>query len=349
MDKILTIVIPTYNMQAYLRRCLDSLIVSEEQMAQLEVLVINDGSKDNSSAIAHEYQDKYPDTFRVIDKENGNYGSCVNRGLKEATGKYIKVLDADDWFDSDSFLGILKLMQKNDVDLFITDFCEVSINDVVTQKMSLSGKPKWKVFDFANFCVNPFELIPMHFVAYRREMLIRINYCQSEGISYTDMQWVFLPMAYVITAFYAPICLYHYLIGREGQTMDKSVMKKSAKQLLKMVDGMVNAYTKHRTEFSDIANEYLIRTISLQFNKIFALGLVDKALDNDVMINFDKNLKKSNAELYNICNSISFSQTFHLKFIKKWRDSSYKEFSIEELTFIKFVRFLQILKHKLGL
>lgn len=75
MEKILTIVIPTYNMQDYLRRCLDSLIVPEEQMKQLEVLVVNDGSKDNSSAIAHEYQNKYPDTFRVIDKEKGNYGS----------------------------------------------------------------------------------------------------------------------------------------------------------------------------------------------------------------------------------------------------------------------------------
>lgn len=87
-------------MEKYLRRCLDSLIIDEDGMKQLEVLVINDGSKDSSSQIAHEYQDKYPDTFRVIDKENGNYGSCINRGLKEATGKYVKVLDADDWFDT---------------------------------------------------------------------------------------------------------------------------------------------------------------------------------------------------------------------------------------------------------
>lgn len=71
MKKILTIVIPTYNVQDYLHRCLNSLIVSEEQMQHLEVLVVNDGSKDSSSAIAHEYQDKYPDTFRVIDKEKG--------------------------------------------------------------------------------------------------------------------------------------------------------------------------------------------------------------------------------------------------------------------------------------
>ena len=94
MEKILTIVIPTYNMQDYLHRCLDSLIVPEEQMKHLEVLVVNDGSKDNSSAIAHEYQNKYPDTFRVIDKDNGHYGSCVNAALKIATGKYFRLVDA---------------------------------------------------------------------------------------------------------------------------------------------------------------------------------------------------------------------------------------------------------------
>ena len=125
MEKILTIVIPTYNMQDYLRRCLDSLIVPEEQMKQLEVLVINDGSKDNSSAIAHEYQDKYPDTFRVIDKENGNYGSCVNRGLKEATGKYIKILDVDNRYANEEFVDFLKILSEIDVDLVVNDYVRI--------------------------------------------------------------------------------------------------------------------------------------------------------------------------------------------------------------------------------
>ena len=106
MDKILSIIVPTYNMEKYLERCLSSLIVSDEQMAMLEVLVINDGSKDRSSEIAHGYESRYPDTFRVIDKTNGHYGSCVNRGLQEATGKYVKVLDADDWFNTENFAEI---------------------------------------------------------------------------------------------------------------------------------------------------------------------------------------------------------------------------------------------------
>ena len=98
MEKLLTIIIPTYNMEKYLDKCLSSLIVDDKElMTQLEVLVVIDGAKDRSSEIAHTYQDKYPDTYVVIDKENGNYGSCINRGLKEASGKYVKVLDADDY------------------------------------------------------------------------------------------------------------------------------------------------------------------------------------------------------------------------------------------------------------
>ncbi len=90
---------------------------------------MNDGSKDRSSEIAHSYQDRYPQTFRVIDKENGNYGSCVNRGLNEATGKYIKLLDADDSFDTNVFMHFLTEMQLTDVDMWITDTISVDEDD----------------------------------------------------------------------------------------------------------------------------------------------------------------------------------------------------------------------------
>ena len=119
-DKILSIVIPTYNMEKYLDKCLTSLIISDKKLFEsLEVLVVIDGAKDRSSEIAHNYQEKYPNVIRVIDKENGNYGSCVNRGLLEAVGKYFLVLDADDSFDNDCFLEYLKNIQNLDVDLII--------------------------------------------------------------------------------------------------------------------------------------------------------------------------------------------------------------------------------------
>ena len=108
-------------MEPYLRHCLDSLII-DKGMDELEVFVINDGSKDRSSKIAREYQDKYPNTFYVIDKVNGNYGSCINRGLKEATGKYIKVLDADDCFNARALQDVIQRLMNIDTDVILTNY-----------------------------------------------------------------------------------------------------------------------------------------------------------------------------------------------------------------------------------
>ena len=180
-------------MEKYLRRCLDSLIIDEEGMKQLEVLVINDGSKDSSSQIAHEYQDKYPDTFRVIDKENGNYGSCINRGLKEATGKYVKVLDADDWFDNKNFSKYVTFLNSVDCDMILTSFNRVDSDG------NLIKTTTWEVNDNKEFNVDilPLVNIEMHAITYRTEILISMNYSQTEGISYTDTEWSIIPLQQV--------------------------------------------------------------------------------------------------------------------------------------------------------
>ena len=114
------IIIPAYNAADYIEASVRSIL--RQSVGDFQLLVVNDGSKDSSSAIGHEYEAKYPQTFRVIDKENGNYGSCVNRGLKEATGKYVKVLDADDYFDTDVFEAFVHLLSEINADLLISDF-----------------------------------------------------------------------------------------------------------------------------------------------------------------------------------------------------------------------------------
>ena len=95
-QKILTIVVPVYNMEDCLNRCLDSLLISSQELMQmLEVIVVNDGSTDGTSALAHSYEARFPGVFFVIDKENGNSGSCINAALAVATGKYFRQLDAE--------------------------------------------------------------------------------------------------------------------------------------------------------------------------------------------------------------------------------------------------------------
>lgn len=98
MDKVLTVIVPVYNMEKYIRQCLESLVIGEV-LDRIEVLVVLEGSKDGSAEIAYEFVEQYPDTFRIIYKANGGHGSAINTGLMMASGEYVKILDSDDWVE----------------------------------------------------------------------------------------------------------------------------------------------------------------------------------------------------------------------------------------------------------
>ena len=119
MEKLLTIVVPVYNTEKYLSKCLDSLIV-RKYMEHLEILVVIDGSPDNSAKIAREYEIKFPNTFTVVEKENGGHGSAINKGLELATGKYFRVLDSDDWFDEANFETFINRLSSATEDVVMT-------------------------------------------------------------------------------------------------------------------------------------------------------------------------------------------------------------------------------------
>lgn len=242
MDKLLTVVIPTYNMEKYLRKCLDSLIIPEEQMEKLEVLVINDGSKDSSSAIAHEYEARYPGTFRVIDKENGNYGSCMNRGLKEAKGMYIKICDADDWYENQSLPAFLAELERGDSDIIISPYYriheDINRNELVDIPEIYKGKT-FTIVDntFSTSCLD--ELLAMHALTTNTSLLRDYSYHQTEGISYTDTQIVFYSWLWAKTVSFANTRVYCYRLGRNGQTMSLSSLKRSCPHLLQNAERLL--------------------------------------------------------------------------------------------------------------
>ena len=334
MEKILTIVIPTYNMQDYLRRCLDSLIVPEEQMQRLEVLVVNDGSKDNSSAIAHEYQDKYPDTFRVIDKENGNYGSCVNRGLKEAAGKYIKILDADDWFDKVTLALYLIYLTALDVDLVLTDFKIVYENSkkVISYLYSQKNIVADQVISVEQLLsYNPMFYGQMHGFTYKTKILREMKYNQTEGISYTDQEYVDIPFTRVKTVCYYPNILYNYLLGREGQTM-MSIKDKSMGQLMQVVSKLCEFYSSSDYD-NKVYKNYLFQQILVQIHLIYSSGLLEKSYNVEILKDFDIMLMQY-PSLYSESAKIKARR---FPYFEIWRNNNRKE-SI----FMKFI--IKVLK-----
>lgn len=321
MKKILTIVIPTYNMERYLSKCLSSLLLPDEDlMESLEVLVINDGSKDDSSKIAHEFENKYPNTFRVIDKENGNYGSCVNRGLKEAQGKYIKILDADDSFNSSNFLKLLKIMKKLDVDMIVSDYRKVTEDGEVKAEFSFIC-PNKKVINISDFS-DSLQYVQMHAVMYKTENLKRLHYKQTEGIPYTDSEWVFYPISSVETLYYFNETIYEYLVGRSGQTVDLKVLNKKIHERMIIIEKLLKFYEQEKNkEISPIFLRYFETRLDTYLRGTYISSLIMNR-DAETTKRLDNLLKTTSEYYYHRSSELLLNNKYwKSKFINQWRQS----------------------------
>lgn len=278
MEKILSVVVPTYNMQDYLRRCLDSLIVSEERMRLLEVLVINDGSKDHSSAIAHEYQDRYPETFRVVDKENGHYGSCVNRGLQEARGRFFRLLDADDWFNNDQLEILLDalLSQPDEVDVVFNNVY-VHRDDVELVTVRQANYNQIYSFDEFDFIatVNNALILGVQGMTYRKSLLDRVHLQLQTGICYTDTEYGFYPLTKARKFVFLPCNLFNYFLGRSGQSIDFGEVVRNFDHFHKLAKRILPDYLRLASSLSPIRKKTVLQFVQNAIIQIYYINLRD--------------------------------------------------------------------------
>lgn len=257
--KILSLIVPTYNMEAYLCRCLDS-VTDASITSAVEVIVVNDGSKDNSLNIAKEYEQKRPDIVRIIDKKNGNYGSCVNAALEIATGKYIKMLDADDWYDTSEFIKLIEKLENIDCDLFVTHYQKVyNTGEIINRRYDCSKWENGLLYDVDDiFKTNEFDNLQMHQIGYRTSVLRDMHYKQTEGISYTDYEWTYMPLYHVEKVAFVDANVYRYFLGREGQTMDSKVLNKCLGHELISLESML----KFKSVQGEVISPNLARHLS---------------------------------------------------------------------------------------
>lgn len=310
-QKILSIIVPTYNMEKYLAYCMDSFLI-HKNLSKLEVLIVNDGSTDNSLDIAKKYVSRADDVFKIIDKKNGNYGSCINAALPVATAKYVKVVDADDSVNTDNLDDFLSFLSENDVDLALSDFTLVNEDRIETKKIS---------YNFGNSLIpmeqicstERFKDMEMHAVTYRRDLLLNYGYTQTEGISYTDQQWIFTPMVLVKTVgvFNKPV--YKYLVGRAGQTVDPVVKIKKMADRVKCVYDMAVQYEKNYKKVTPAIKSYLDARIRPNVQDIYLTYFSNSSkIDKNLIKNFDKEFKGNAPSLYQYINELNFH-------IRLWR------------------------------
>lgn len=234
--KILSIVVPSYNAETFLAKCIDTLL---ESGGGIEILIINDGSTDKTGEVAETYVKKNPSKIKVIHQENIGHGGAVNTGISHAIGKYIKVIDSDDCVNPIVLKSIVKQLKefiKKDekVDMVISNFMYdkkgVKHKKVMHYRNIIpEGKIiHWK--DIGRFGASKYIL--MHSVIYSLDILKRCKLVLPEHTFYVDNLFVYLPLPYVDTLFYMDECLYHYFIGRDEQSVnEKNMIQRIDQQL----------------------------------------------------------------------------------------------------------------------
>lgn len=316
MKKLITIIVPTYNMETYLRKGLDSLLIAKS-LHLVEVIVVNDGSKDQSLDIACEYERKYPNVFVVIDKPNGNYGSCINMGLRKATGKYVKIMDADDSFLTPHFETLVNVLSAVDADLVFTDYIKFyTSGKTVKYTFDLPVRQTAPIEDVYN--TQAFYNIQMHALTYRTDILRRMNYRQTEGISYTDTEWCFSPVTQVKTVYYLNVCVYRYLMGREGQTMDPNVINRSMSQKLKCYSALLQSIKGMKLSLSmkEFTTEQLVKHAFDIYN--FYL-IKNPGMNREALKALDEELKILHPSVYKRCDNFQYRLHIPYHHVREWR------------------------------
>lgn len=246
--KLLSIAIPCYNSEAYMRKCIESLLVGGEDV---EILIVDDGSGDNTAEIAEEYACRYPGLVKAIHQENGGHGSAVNTGIAHAEGLYFKVVDSDDWVKREAYLQVLDTLRElaggaHALDMLVCNFVYEKEGEKRKKVMHYRHIfPTGKMFtweDCHHFKKGHYIL--MHSVIFRTRLLRDCELRLPEHTFYVDNIYVFEPLPYVKNMYYLDVNFYRYYIGRGDQSVNENVMISRIDQQIKvnklMIDYMVD-------------------------------------------------------------------------------------------------------------
>lgn len=229
-----------------MRNCIHSLLAGGEEV---EIIIVDDGSKDGTAAIADEYAEKYPTIVKAVHQENGGHGEAVNAGLRNATGLYFKVVDSDDWVSISAYKEILKTLEKLAgakpmVDMLISNFVYEKEGAKHKKVMSYrSAFPQDQVFtwDDVKF-LHKGQYILMHSVIYRTKLLRECELELPKHTFYVDNIFVYHPLPHVKYLYYLNVNFYRYFIGRSDQSVNESVMIGRIDQQLKVNRIMIDDY-----------------------------------------------------------------------------------------------------------
>lgn len=319
--KTLTFLIPCYNVSSCVSHCIDSMLV-DDILDDIEILLINDGSKDNTLEILHQYEAKYPSIIRVINKENGGWGTAINLGIREAKGKYLKEVDADDWVSSDNLKEYIAFLKTNEIDYIATDYTEYFKAEDKYTRHSYNTEIYNNPMSLNDFWENHSTAwdFPIHAITYRTQML-RDNEIKVGDRYYGDIEYNLYPLPHVQTICVLPINVTVYFRGSDEQSTSTSGYAKHYKDYVAMIQRVTKFYLQLPDTLSrnphrfveDTVKGTLTRAYNLMLSPIYA-GKTEGVAED--LKQYDRWLKKTSKELYNYCGS---QRKHGIAYIRLWR------------------------------
>lgn len=281
--KYISFAIPCYNSQDYMAHAIESILPGGEDV---EIIIVNDGSKDRTSEIAHEYMDRYPDIIKVIDKENGGHGDAVNSGLNNAQGKYFKVVDSDDWVDEEALHKILALLRQLEEE---QEQIDMLVSNYVYEKVGAAHKkcihyrnvlPQDEIFrwdDIGHFRLDQYIL--MHSVIYRTDMLKLSQMKLPKHTFYVDNIYVYYPLPFVRKIYYLDVDFYRYFIGRDDQSVNEKNMIARIDQQIFVTKTMIDMYQLSQVTSKKLRS-YMINYLAIMMTVSSILLIRSKNQEN---------------------------------------------------------------------
>lgn len=295
MSKILTITIPSYNVEPYMNEVLPTFL-DPAVMDKIEILIVNDGSKDGTAALGKEYEAKYPGVITLVDKENGGHGSTINKGIELATGKYFKVVDGDDWVDTAAFVKFVNFLEKTDSDVVATPHYRVNEETKEKELRGFEGVEYEKEYRVDDVLLTLRDKYQMHNLTFKTDIVRKIPKI-SEHCFYVDVEYIMYPLKYLETISFLNEAVYQYRVGNANQSVSTQNFMKN-RNMHKHVIGNVLKY--YETEELSVAKkEFLKKRISLLIDTQIRIYLCFEPSDEikQELLEFYHNVKNTDPTL----------------------------------------------------
>lgn len=323
MDKLITFSVAAYNVEKYLPKLFDS-IIDPIIINNIEILIVDDGSSDKTVEISKKYEKIYPDSVRVISKENGGHGSTINVGMREAKGKYFRALDGDDWVNTPDLVKLVDRLEKTEADMVLTDFLTCYSNGRIvreTFRQLVDGME----YDFRDI-VSKVNWMRYHTVIYKTSILKKHDIKLDEHCFYVDSEFMIFPIPYIKTLVYYNLAIYCYRYGDAGQSVSSSSRIKHSEDSYKVFESLAEMYKSLPDNISKEHRKYIEHGISGHciWHYRTIMTFPKSREKKKELIDYEKKIKNISREIYLGMEDYGKSS----RLIKVMRRSNYRLYNI---------------------